>query len=343
MIKIKIDDLITFYTGILTSLGVEESRSEKMARAQVEVHAFGTDTHGLPPLNNTIEGIKKNPASVKLPKITKKFGAVLSADCSLTPAVEPIIWGAGKAVELAGTHGIGFVSLTDGGWVGTMGYHLAEWAEKGFIMMGWNQMSSIPFVVPFGGRDARFNTSPMAFSFPTGKGFQGKPLTADFSTAAISGGKTNQMSRRGEMARDDYYLNKEGQPTRNPAERAQGGAILPFGGMSSGFRGTALAMLIEAMTCASGAVPANGEKQGGQNVHVLALSIEALAGMAGYDQLMGDMTKWVLESHPMPGGTGVRYPGQRGWDALELAQKEGVFLEDRLWKSLRELGYTAEE
>jgi LDH2 family malate/lactate/ureidoglycolate dehydrogenase len=330
---IDMDKLIEFYTNKLMEKGVDRKRSFELARAQVEVHAFGTDTHGLPPLHNMLNQLEKEPKACELPRITREFGGVVCADSSLTPGVEPILWGAEKASDLAAVHGIGFVSLTNGGWVGTMGYHLARWAQKGYIMMSWNQMSSIPFVTPFGGRDPRFNTSPMAFSFPMGGEWKDAPLVADFSTAAISRGKTGRMIREGISAPEDYYIDSEGNPTANPETVEKGGSILPFGGAVSGFRGTALAMLIEAMTCAAGAIPANGEKKGSQNVHVFALSIEALGDISGYEELMSAMTGWVLDSRPVPDGSGVRYPGQRGWAALERARKEGVSVEGSHWGS----------
>jgi LDH2 family malate/lactate/ureidoglycolate dehydrogenase len=53
-------------------------------------------------------------------------------------------------------------------------------------MMSWNQMSSIPFVTPFGGRDPGSIQVPWPFSFPMGGEWKDAPLVADFSTAAIS-------------------------------------------------------------------------------------------------------------------------------------------------------------
>jgi LDH2 family malate/lactate/ureidoglycolate dehydrogenase len=340
---IDINSLIDFYTDRFVALGIEESRSRVMSRAQVEVHAFGTDTHGLPPLHSMLNQIRKRPNHILLPQLTRSFGALAVADCSRTPAVEPIIWGAEKSVALAEAHGLGFVSLIDGGWVGTMGYHLAAWAKKGFLMMAWNQSSDFAFCPPFGGKESRFNTNPMAFSFPVGMAsYQENPLVADFSTAAISYGKTLRLARSGEKTAENLYLDKDGQPSKDPRVIKRGGGILPFGGEHYGFRGTALAMLIEAMTAAAGAMPANRDSKGGQNVHVLALKIDALGGLEGYEALMTQLTDWVLDSEPVPGGKGVRYPGQRGWIALEKAREEGVSVEGELEKMLLKEGLPGE-
>ncbi|MDC7219970.1 MAG: Ldh family oxidoreductase [Spirochaetales bacterium] len=328
---VDINRLIDFYTDRLVTLGIEEPRSRAMARAQVEVHAFGTDTHGLPPLQNMLNSIRKRPEHIVPPVVKSEFGALLVADCSRTPAVEPILWGSEKAAGLADLHGLGFVSLTNGGWVGTMGYHLAYWARKGYLMMSWNQSSDVPLTPPFGGKEARFNTNPMAFSFPLGTGgYKENPLVADFSTAAISYGKTLRLARSGEKTPEKLYLDRDGIPSDNARVTKRGGTIMPFGGEHYGFRGTALAYLIEAMTAAAGAMPANRNSEGGQNVHVFALKIDALGGMEGYDVLMTQLSDWILATEPVPGGSGVRYPGQRGWTALKKSRAEGVVIEGEL-------------
>ncbi|MGL1890984.1 MAG: Ldh family oxidoreductase [Spirochaetaceae bacterium] len=340
MEKIEINHLITFYTEQLVELGVPFDRANRMATAQVEVHGFGVDTHGLPPLNCTIRDIKKSPENIVLPKIINEFGALLTADCSKTPNVEPILWGMDRAAYLAKDHGLGFVSLINGGWVGTMGYHLSHWAKKGYLMMAWNQTSHIAFVNMFGGKEPKLNTSPMAFSFPLNREKTGlKPLVADFSTSTISMGKTNQMSTNGVKAIGNIYQDKEGYPSNNPDEARNGGTILPFGGADYGFRGTSLALLIEAMTAAAGSKPINKEKVGGQNTHVFALNIDALGNMDEYNMLIEDLMAWVLDSTPVPGVSEVRYPGQRGWKSLEEARSKGVKINDNDLNELIKMGY----
>lgn len=337
---VEMNRLIDFYTDALCSLGIEEVRARSLSRAQVEVHAFGTETHGLPPLHNMLNHIRETPEHITSPRVVHEFGALVTTDCSCTPAVEPILWGAERAASCADVHGLGFVSMTNGGWVGTMGYHLAHWARKGYLLMAWNQGSNCALTPPFGGREARFNTNPMAFSFPMGEGdYRENPLVADFSTAAISYGKTLGLAHEGKSTDEKLYLDREGHPTDNPGVMKRGGSILPFGGEHYGFRGTALALLIEAMTAAAGAIPANRDSRGGQNVHVLALKIDALGGLEGYEALMSQFTDWVLDSEPIPGGTGVRYPGQRGWVALEKARIEGVSVEGKMEKQLMAEGF----
>ncbi|MDC7224129.1 MAG: Ldh family oxidoreductase [Spirochaetales bacterium] len=333
--------LVDFYTERLTAVGIEPERARRFSQSQVEVHGFGVITHGIPPLQLMLTKIRENREFIKSPEVQHSFGALVQADCSRTPAVEPVIWGAEKAASLADVHGIGFVSLTNAGWVGTMGYHFSEWARKGYLMIGGNQMSHVLFASAHGGKDLRFNTNPLAVSFPLGdETYRHKPVVADFSSAAISMGKTSRMARAGTHTPEKLFVDRDGNYSADPQVTKEGGAIIPFGGEHYGFRGTALALLIEALTAAAGAVPANPRGEGGQNVHITALKIDALGGRESYGPLMEELMDWVRASEPVSGGSGVRYPGERGWAALEEMKKSGVYLDDFLADMVREEGFS---
>ena len=336
----QINRLIDFYTKQLENLGLPKDRAFRIAKAQVEVHAFGITTHGLPPLNSTIRAIEKDAKRILPPQIIREFGALVTTDCSKTPNVEPILWGMDKASELGTTHGIGFVSLLNGGWVGTMGYHLSYWAKKGFLMMAWNQTSNILFVNAFGGKEPVINTNPLAFSFPLSKNNSKlPPLVADFSTSATSMGKTIQMIADKEFTKEKIYQTTNGEPSNDPKDGRYGGTIQPFGGSNYGFRGTSLALLVEAMTAAAGSKPVNPNREGGQNTHVLAINIEALGNLDEYNMMIEDMMGWMLNSTPIDINNPVRYPGQRGWKSLSLAREKGVTVQGYNLKKLLEMGF----
>jgi ureidoglycolate dehydrogenase (NAD+) len=337
---VEMNRLVDFYSKRLVREGMDLNRAQKFSRTQIEIHGYGTITHGIPPIQVMLDQVRSNRDALCSPRINHQFGALLRADCAKTPSVEPVIWGAERAASLAEKFGLGLVCLTNAGWVGTMGYHFAEWANKGFLMLGGNQMSSVPFTSPHGGKEARFNTNPLAFSFSLGEeSYRNRPVVADFSSAAISMGKTSRMARASTCTPEKLFLDKEGVASRDPRVTKEGGSIMPFGGEHYGFRGTALALLMEALTASAGSIPANKGGEGGQNVHIFALKIQALGGWEGYGALMEELMNWVRSSEPVPGSGGVRYPGERGWAALEKAREQGVFLDEFLENMVREEGF----
>jgi L-lactate dehydrogenase len=332
--RYRLDDLIDWGSAVLARGGLEGGRAGRIARVQVEIEAFGVKTHGLKVLRHVIQRVSEGAGVERRPALRKESGAIAAYDGEGCVGVECVLTACDEARDRARRHGMGLVSVLGSDWVGVLGYHLASVAREGFLCMGWAQMSGWPCVAPFGGREGRLSTNPMAFSFPRA----GEPVVADFSTAAVASGKVWDWCAKGERPPEPLLLDAEGRATDDPTVLKGGGTILPFGGRNYGFRGTALSMWIEAMTAAAGGVPANAEKKGGQNVHVLAMDIGAMNGAGDYEEAMGGVLDYVLSSAPAPGGPGPMMPGDREWASLGKARAEGLAVEEGLADSLRELG-----
>jgi L-lactate dehydrogenase len=326
-----LSDLIDCGTRLLAAKGLDEARGRPLARAQVEVHAFGITTHGLGVLCYLVDRVGAEIAPDAMPTVIRDRGAVVAIDGDARLSVECLLAGRDLARERARQFGVGFVSVLRCGWVGVLGYHLAAVARKGFLAMAWAQMSGWPCVAPFGGREGRLSTSPMALSFPTGD----CPVVADFSTAAVSSGKVRRWARTGHRPPEPLLLDARGRATDDPRALDAGGTILPFGGRHYGFRGTALSLWIEALTAAAGGRPANADRKGGQNVHILCLHVDSLAGRACYDNAMKGVLDYVLSSPPAEGADGPVLPGQREWQRLAEARRNGLTLDDNAVAELR--------
>ena len=333
MINFSVDELIAFYTEILLKKGLSQIRAENIARVQVEIHAFGVTTHSLRPLHAMIQQIGGARSVAAEPRVEHDAGSILVADCSNTLSIENMAYGVDQAETRASDHGLSFVALKNTGWVGALGYHLAGTARRGYLICMWGHSSKHHSVAPFGGREGRLSTNPMAFSFPT----DGEPVVADFSTSAISAGKRGQMKARGECSKEPLFIDHEGHPSTDPHVVDDGGAILPTGGPFSGYKGTALSLWIEALSAATGFHAANDQKKGGQNVHIFALKIDALGGLDQYHQMMSELISFMVSSPPAAGSSGPKLSGARGWKALEDARIQGIHVEESLVKKLGEL------
>jgi len=328
-----VENLVAFYAEILMKKGLSPLRADKIARVQVEIQAFGVTTHGLGPLNALIQQIKGERTVEAEPRVEKDTGSIMVADCSNTLSIENVAFGVDQAEARASENGLSFVALKNTGWVGALGYHLADTSRRGYLIAMWCHSSLNHSVVPFGGREGRLSTNPMAFSFPT----DGEPCVVDFSTSAISAGRRGQMKARGEQSRDPIFIDKEGQPSTDPQCIDNGGAILPTGGQFHGYKGTALSLWIEALSAAAGFQTANAQKKGGQNIHIFALKIDALGGLDQYRRMMEDLIPFMSSSSPAEGSSGPKLSGSRGWKALETSRTQGIPLEESHVKKLKEL------
>ncbi len=62
--------------------------------------------------------------------------------------------------------------------------------------------------------------------------------------------------------------------------------------------------------------PTNADKEGGQNVHILAIKLAYMVGEKRYAQLMDEMVGYVLSSSLAAGSKGPMLPGRMEWDKL---------------------------
>ena len=318
---ISMAELISFYKTILEKKGCPPERAQEVARVQVEIHGFGVLTHSLRPLNVLIEDLGNSVDPQKQPVRLLDNGTLQRFDCSGCISIESIRMAVANAGETAGKYGIGLCAVMNTGWIGALGYHLADLARKGFLVLGWVQSSNFANVVPHGGREPRFSTNPMGYSFPVPGS---DPAVADFSTSAVSNGKAYQWIHNGKKAPEPLFLDKGGVPVDDPRVLEDGGAMLPTGGVHYGYKGTLLSLWIEAMVAASGIRPIHKAKSGGHNALVLAVDISAMGEEQTYGTYINELCDWVRSSTPAEGSDGVRIPGERGWAALKHASENGL-------------------
>ena len=142
-------------------------------------------------------------------------------------------------IEKATTAGFAVVGINDVYTsCGTLGFYVERIAKAGLI--GFMTARSSGSVAPFGALAQLYGTNPLAFGFPTAE----EPLTFDMATAAITWYGLVLARMRGETIPAGCAVDKQGQPTVDPAAAMQGG-ILPFG---DGHKGAGLSMMVEMLS-----------------------------------------------------------------------------------------------
>ncbi len=330
--KYQFEEIRAFIEELLKKGGLPADRAKRIADAQTEVEAFGVTTHGLTVASAYINMLQKAPekATGEI-KTLNDFGAVTTLDASAVFGLEGILAARDIVEEKARKHGIAITSILRTSWVGVIGYHLAALARKGYLCMAWAQMSGYTCVAPFGGREGRVSTSPMALVMPNDP----DPVVADFSTSAVASGKVWRWLSEGKKAPEPLFYDGEGKLSDEPQVFKDHQAMLPFGGAKSGFRGTALSVWIEALTAAAGGIAAG--KGGGQNAHILAIHADAMSGGQDTRDEWNRFRDYLLSSPPAQGMNGPTLPGGFEWPRFHDAQANGLTLHPDLEKSLKEM------
>lgn len=208
-------------------------------------------------------------------------------------------------IPVARATGIAMANGRHLGHTGRIGAYPEALAEAGLIGVAvCNGAPSGHWVAPFGGRDGRISTNPLAMGWPV----DGRaPVVADFSTATTPEGVVRVLRDRREQAPEGYLRDGEGRPSRDPnvlyAEPK--GAIQALGG-ALGYRGTALALLIEVLTTMlNGDAVDDGSRKGTD------MTLIAIAPQPGFERLTRGLSDHIRASPPLDPARPVLMPGDR--------------------------------
>ncbi len=174
-------------------------------------HLFGSGSQGCVP-GAEIEEVPTRFAAAKIWNANKKLG-----QATAYRAID-------EAIRLADEYGVGTVSVDNAFHYLWGGGYVMEAARKGYVAYT-NCTAALAEVVPFGGKFPTLGTNPHSWGFPTTEAL-GFPIVVDWATSVVAMGRVQQLKREGKTLPPNAAVDKDGQPTTNPAEAV---ALLPFG------------------------------------------------------------------------------------------------------------------
>ncbi|HUC18248.1 MAG TPA: Ldh family oxidoreductase [Acetobacteraceae bacterium] len=210
------------------------------------------------------------------------------------------------------------------GRIGAYAEALAEGALIGLAMC--NGAPSGHWVAPFGGREGRISTNPMAMSWPVDGE---KPVVADFSTAAAPEGVIRVLRDQGAEAPEGALRDAEGRVSRDPnvLYALPKGAVQPLGG-KLGFRGTALALFVEILTTLL-----NGDEVDDRSRKGTDMTLLAIAPQPGFASLAQGLSEHIRRSPPLQSGQPVLMPGDREYAAMAATRL--LHVDGSTWEALK--------
>jgi LDH2 family malate/lactate/ureidoglycolate dehydrogenase len=331
--------------AIFEAAGTPSDEAKQTADLLVKSNLCGHDSHGVIRIPGYIEGIIKGsckPGS-KI-KILRDSGATALVDGG---------WGLGQvvatqtmnlAIEKADGYGIGAVSTFNCCHIGRIADYILMAPPHG--MIGICAVISGAGVAPYGGIERMFNQSPIGIAIPAGDEAH---FMLDISTSVCAGGKIMHALAKGDQLPEGYIIDKDGNPTTDPKDFVNGGAVLPFGGPVA-YKGYGLAMAVDAIAgILSGRGSAFSRANKGQGVFQMAIKIDLFRPIDEFKADMDKLVRAVKDSKKAPGFDEILIPGelelrsekekirtgidvpQKTWDRiLETAKKVNVNLNDIL-------------
>jgi uncharacterized oxidoreductase len=233
---------------------------------------------------------------------------------------------ADQAEAAAKATGLGLVTVHEAGHTGRIGAYAEQLGERGCLAVVVCSGARMGHrVAPFGGREARLATNPIAFGIPSSS----DPIVGDFSTAVAPEGVIRVLRNLGMPAPDGTLLGPDGLPTTDPSVLYEDppGTILPLGGMQLGHRGFGLGLLVEALATLLARDQTDDQERKGSNLAVLAISVDA-----EFASRTDRLIEYARSAEPIDPAVPVMLPGEREY--RRRRQSQSVLVDQRTWEQV---------
>ena len=220
--------------------------------------------------------------------------------------------------------------------VGRLGAYVQLAAEEGMLALATcNSPIHGHYVLPWGGREGRLGTNPIAYAVPTGA----LPVVADFSTSVAPEGKIRFYRNEGKTVPDGWILDADGKATNDPNAfyGPPRGGILPLGA-GAGHKGLALGLLVEILGSALAGISSQDPQVFGNGVCFIVVDPSAFCPLKQFRRLMDETVAYIKSSQPAPGFDEVLVPGELEFRTLLERQKDGIPIDARALAAMREHG-----
>lgn len=327
--------------SLFQGAGSDAQEARLVAGELVEANLAGLDSHGIVRCVMYVDQVLDGTILPGVaPRVVKETPAVSVVDCGRGYGIRSALGIVEVVAAKARSTGLACAASLHCNHVGRLGGYVARLASLGlFGLATVNSPRHGHFVAPWGGREGRLSTNPLAWAAPT----DGRPLLHDMSTSMIAEGKIRILMQEGKPLPVGYVLDAEGRPTTDPGAfyGPPRGTILPFGSPELGYKGFGLSLMVELLGAAlagEALVEAGAQPAYGNGFFLLALDPAATCGRDRFRGLVTQLAEYIRTSRPAPGSRGVLLPGELEAQTRERRLAEGIPVADGTWEELRGAG-----
>lgn len=312
-------------TRALVASGAAEPAARSVAQAVVAAQACGRTNVGFEHLPYYCDALRRGALAGSVePEIVRARPGLLQVDARsgfTHYAFDRVFEQYAAMVE---SQGSAVLTIRNTYTCGCLGYFPERLARRGFAAIAATNAGPAA-VTSSGAAQPVFSTNPLAFAVPR----DGRaPLLIDQSTSACTLVDVRAARERGEAIPADWALDRDGNPTEDPA-RALEGTFKPFGG----YKGANIALMVELL--AAGLSGGNWS---------------ADAPSFADDPKCPDVGQWfmAMDLDAVPGAReridayldrlaslGTHIPGRRRQEKADTARSDGVTLAQDLFDTIQ--------
>ena len=321
------------FARILLKHGFAEEQAQQCAQIFTANSIDGVYTHGINRFPRFVRYIKDGfvkPGAA--PVLKSAFGGLEQWDGNLGPGPLNAVHATGRAMQLAGRHGIGCVALANTNhWMrgGTYGWQAAK---AGFVFIGWtNTIANMP---AWGAKDSRLGNNPLIFALP----FREEAIVLDAAMSQYSFGAMEMAQLKNEELAQYGGYDKNGQLTTDPAAVLESRRPLPIGY----WKGAGLALLLDllAVILSGGLSTADistKEVEYGLSQVFVAIDITKLPNHSAIPAVLEGIISDYRQSIPQNDQNKISYPGERVLQTRERNLAAGIPVLQQVWEEIVQL------
>jgi LDH2 family malate/lactate/ureidoglycolate dehydrogenase len=328
-----------FATNVLVAAGTAPDVARSVADALTETSLRGVDSHGIRLLVHYAKVVKTGRINPK-PELTftrtGQSTAMVDADNGFGHHAS--LFAINHAIALTQESGIAAISVVNSSHFGSAGSYVLPAAEQGYVALG--VCNSDSFVLPHDGIEPFHGTNPLAFAAPV---IGSRPFLVDMATSVIPWNRVQDLMNEGLALPPDVAVDMNGTPTRVPSDSA---ALLPLGGINYGYKGAALASMVEVLSAVMTGMPHCSRllAMAGPNLvthrHLghffIVIDPRRFVSSEIYNSAMN---AYLDDLRAVSGRNGIKVmaPGDREWAVEQERQLHGIPVADQLKIDLDEL------
>jgi len=322
-------------TALFEAVGASSNDARCVSNALIESSLMGHDSHGVLRIPEYLDQVDQGMVHPRGPMAVDRTSRTTAiVDCGRRFGAVGGQHAMEVAIEMASAERTACVVTRNCNHVGRLGAYTQQAADAGMVAIATcNSPVYGHFVLPWGGREGRLATNPIAYGVPT----SGTPIVADFSTSVAPEGKIRYYRNKDQPVPEGWILDAQGQPTTDP-NRFYGpprGGILPLGG-TAGHKGFALSLLVELLGSALAGIPCADPATVGNGVCFVVIDPIAFLPRARFCELVEETIAYMKSSPPVDGVSAVVVPGEIEYRTRDERLVSGVPIDPLTWQAIEE-------
>jgi (2R)-3-sulfolactate dehydrogenase (NADP+) len=234
-------------SGALEGAGTSPDNARYFTEAILDTELSGLDGHGFYWLQYYCLHLKSGKVDGHAkPKVKTLSPTSFLVDANRGFAHPAIETGFAHLIPAAKAAGVAALGVAHSYNAATLGFHTGALAKAGLLAFGFT--NSIAAIAPYGGKTPIIGTNPMSFAVPGRRGTI--RFLIDQSSSQVAWTAVKRAAEAGEPIPPGWALDRDGQPTTDPAEGLLG-SMAPAGGYKGFGQGLIVEVLCAALTGSS--------------------------------------------------------------------------------------------